>query len=180
MRYYDNGEPILKKRMEEEDWYGYYQSLIEVTMNEEFTFCIIEDLGVIIELFHKEWEEYRHLKHYKDFPSEERILRWTVLLTERHNSGMIKAYREEYADLKEMEDWTDWDEVMLKIALIEKNSGVPEFFKDVVEGSLNKNKNWIYTKNELSRHIGRLLQGFTDLDILERHKDEPQWKWKNA
>ena len=55
-------------------------------------------------------------------------------------------------------DWTDWDEVMLEIALIEKKTGTPEFFKDVVDGGLPKNKGWIYTNNELSDHIGRVLE----------------------
>jgi len=86
MKRYANGEPILKNSIEEEDWYIYYQDLIEASMSSEFTFCAIKDPGTIIELFNKEWEEFRHLEHYKDFPSEERILRWAVLLTERHNN----------------------------------------------------------------------------------------------
>ena len=75
-------------------------------------------------------------------------------------------------------DWTDWDEVMLEIALIEKKTGTPEFFKDVVDGGLPKNKGWIYTNNELSDHIGRVLKGLTELGILEQHEEEAQWKWK--
>lgn len=148
MKRYDNGEPIIKDRMEDEEWYSYYQTLIEIVLGEEFTFSLIDDPGRLVELFHKDWEEFKD-KHV--FPSEEQILRWSVLLTERHNNtynshAMIRAFRNEYAGLKEsLRDWTDWDIVMLEIVTLEKKTGSPEFFKDVdVEGGLVKNKFWIY------------------------------------
>lgn len=180
--FYDNGEPVTKDTMEEESWYGFYSSLIEKSMHPDYQFCAIDGPGKLVKLFNKEWHEFKD--EYKDFPSEEQILRWAVLLTERHNNvfnnpKIIKAYREEYSDLKRsFKDWDGWDVLMYEIAVIEKGTGTKEFYKDVdVKGGLPKNKGWIYTDNELSRHVSAFIEGFVTLGILEE-RDGPQYRWK--
>jgi len=186
MKLYDNGEPILKTRMEDESWYPYYSSLLEIVTGEIFTYSTIDDPGVLVELFNKEWGSFRENKHYKDtFPTNEQLLRWVVFVAERHNHvyncpKLIKAHRKTYLELSiTLKDWTDWDIAMLEIAILERKTGYKEYFKEVnIGGGLPKNKFWIYdNKNEMSNHIVRVLKGLTHVGILEQHEDELQWRW---
>lgn len=185
MLLYDNGEPVLKTRMEDEEWYGYYQSLLEIITGEQFSFTAINDPSILVNLFNEDWKGFRDNKHYRgSFPTDEQILRWSVLLVERHNNvynspKIIKAYRSRYAELEtRLSDWTDWDVASLEVALVEKKTGFPEFFKDVKKGGLPKNKFWIYdSENPLTKHITHIIDGLVTLGILELHDDEPQWRW---
>ena len=184
MNLYPNGEPITKDRMEDEDWYGYYQEVMEYACSEEFSFCEINNPGRLVDLFFEDWKSFKD-KVQDTFPSQETVTRWAVFLAERHNNTynhtkIIKAFRSDYAELSErLKDWTDWDVAMLEIALTERKTGFKEFFKDVsVTGGLPKNKFWIYTQdNPLTMHVGRVLHGLTSFGILECHEDEAQWRW---
>jgi hypothetical protein len=185
MKLYDNGEPILKTRMEDEDWYGYFQNLIEISNAPEFTFITIDDPSRLVDLFNQKWAGFKDLEHYREsFPSDEQILRWSVLLTERHNNAynrpeIIRSYRDSYAELEViLAHWTDWDMVMLELAVIEKRTGNKEFFKDVKKGGLPKNKFWIYdNENPLANHLKHLINGLVTFGILEEHEEEVQWRW---
>jgi len=188
MRLYDNGETILKASIEQEDWYNFYHDLMEITCYTEFEFSYIDDPDRLVVLFDGEYGSLKDNKHYKNcFPSKEQVLRWAVLLAERHNNAyncpdIVNPWREEYSSLKEtLKDWTDIDIAMLEIALVAKKTGFPEFFKDVKKGGLPKNKFWIYNNdNPLSIEIIRLLEGLTTFGILEQNPDseESQWRWK--
>lgn len=76
MKYYDNGEPEVEKRMEDELWYSDYQSLLELSLSQkEIT---IEGL---MDSFLKEFKEIFN----KEYENKEQLLRWCVLIVERHN-----------------------------------------------------------------------------------------------
>lgn len=181
---YPNGEQITKDRIEDEDWYGYYQNLMEIATSSVFSFCPIDNPGILVQLFFEEWKSLIGNFH-DNLPSEEEVTRWAVFLAERHNGTydsppIKKAYRSDYAELSErLKDWTDWDEAVLEIALTEIKTGFKEFFKDVsVKGGLPKNKFWIYdSANPMTIHLERVLQGLTTFGILEVHKEEAQWRW---
>jgi len=187
MNLYYTGDPILKECIEDESWYGYFIGLVGIACIEEFTFLSIEDPGRILDIFMEEWKDLKSNKIYKEtFPSTEQLLRWAVLLAERHNNvykspATIKTFQEKYIGLKDsLKVWTDADEVIFEIALEEKKTGLPEFFKDVIpDGGLIKNMYWIYDNNNpLTKHICRVLSGITDFGILELHPEESQWRWK--
>lgn len=75
--YHQNGEPKLFDRMEDEEWYRDYQSLLEWSISDEkYT---IEEL---MNLFDKDYEEI----FGKRFENREQLLRWCTFLTERHNN----------------------------------------------------------------------------------------------
>lgn len=181
--YYDNGEEKKKKKIKDEDWYGYYEELIEISMSECFTFEDIKDPKKLVDLFNKGWAK---IPKREDFPTEEQLLRWAVLISERHNNTyccplIINSFREDYKALsKTMKDWTDWDVVKLEIAIVEKEFKSPERYRQVKErGGLPKNKIWIYDKNNtLTKHIDNLIVGFTKIGIFEQHPEECQWRWK--
>lgn len=187
MKLYDNGEPILKDSIEEEDWYNFYHEVLEITCSAEFTFSTIDDPSRLVDLFDEEWGILRDNKNYiNNFPSNEQILRWAVLFAERHNHtyncpDLVNLWREEYLSLKEsLKDWTDTDIAMLEIALIAKKTGFPEFFKDVKKGGLIKNKFWIYDNgNPLTIEIMRILTGLEKFGILKLHPEESQYRWMN-
>jgi hypothetical protein len=184
---YANGEPVTQDRMEDEEWYPYYSSLMECMMGDEFSFSAIKGPQRVVDLWHGEWDEFKDLPAHKDrFPSDEQVLRWAVLQVERHNClyngpRMIDAFRRGYAGLAErLKDWTDDDIAIFEVAAEEKKTGNPEFYKVVdVEGGLPPNKSWIYGgRSELLTHVTRVLNGFVDFGILEYNEDEGQYRWR--
>lgn len=83
MKRYDNGELITKQRMEDEEWYySLYQPFLEFMMS----FYKRRDVSVE-EVFEGYKDFYLQLDGEK-FPNQEedRLLRWSVLHCERHNS----------------------------------------------------------------------------------------------
>ena len=156
-------------------------------MGDEFTFSTIDDPQRIVDLWHKEWDEFKDLPAHKDrFPSDEQVLRWAVFQVERHNCTynspfMVDVFRQSYAGLAErLKDWTDSDIALFEIAVEEKKTGNPEFYKVVdVKGGLAKNKGWIYGgPSELLTHVTRVLSEFVDFGILECNDDEGQYRWR--
>ena len=74
---YANGEIIKKDRIEDEDWYDEYQSLIEW-----------HSLGDGVEnLYQKYLKDYKYI-FKKECPNKEQILRWSVMLVERMSSWL--------------------------------------------------------------------------------------------
>lgn len=67
---YDNGEPILKDRIEDEDWYPDYQGLMELAMFES-------NLNTLYENF---------LTEYQEIHNKEQALRWSVTA---YNRGLV-------------------------------------------------------------------------------------------
>jgi len=77
MKRYANGEPVTKERMESEDWYPNFQSLMEIPVPDKPT-TVSEIMGA----FEKEY-----LKIFEtEYPDKEQLLRWSVLVSERHNN----------------------------------------------------------------------------------------------
>jgi len=65
---YPNGEIICKERMEDEDWFNYFQDLMEITTGEEFVFSPIENPSILLELFYNEWKDApENIQSTKDF-----------------------------------------------------------------------------------------------------------------
>ena len=81
MKYYDNGEKIIKDRMEDEDWYSDYQTMI--------TFAI----GIWpmeIDVLLKEYESfYEGMKNR--MPKKKTRLRWATMLIERLSNRQNKV-----------------------------------------------------------------------------------------
>lgn len=83
MKRYDNGELITKERMQDEEWYSDYQDLLE------FAFGSADNVDAL----YVEYIEF-HKKVFKEDLSDkdkERILRWCVILVERHTSQRKKV-----------------------------------------------------------------------------------------
>lgn len=77
---YDNGEIIIKSRIEDEDWYSDYQTLSE--------WCIrnpsIQEITIdeVLNDFNKDYESIFNI----EYPNQEQLLRWCVLLVDRTNT----------------------------------------------------------------------------------------------
>lgn len=77
---YDNGEPVTKGRMEDEDWYPHYQTLIELNLTPPGEKApSIEELLILFE------HDYQ-ITFGKTYPDKERLLRWCVFQHERMSS----------------------------------------------------------------------------------------------
>jgi len=72
MNMYDNGEPILEERIEDEEWYPEYQALIMLSNGCENVYG----------LYHVFLTDYKETQG-KEFPNKEQALRWAVLHVER-------------------------------------------------------------------------------------------------
>jgi len=89
-KYYDNGERVLKGRMEDEEWYPDYQRLLEMSMSEEE--IKIEDL---METFDNDYLDI----FKKQYKNRDQLLRWCTVVVERHYWTLIHL-KEEYGS-----DW---------------------------------------------------------------------------
>jgi hypothetical protein len=75
--HYDNGEPVTKGRMEDEDWYPHYQTLMEMNLTPPGEKApSIEELMDMFERDHQ-------ATFGKAYPDKERLLRWCVFQRER-------------------------------------------------------------------------------------------------
>lgn len=96
MSLYDNGETQTCSRMEEEEWYPDYQTLLEIS-------CIDEEYSVE-ELMKWFTDGYKDIFGI-DYSNQERLLRWCVLLTERHRISLLCSH---VYELKEaFEEWNE-------------------------------------------------------------------------
>lgn len=74
---YENGEPVTKARMEDEDWYPNYQTLMELN------FPSPGEKAPSIEELMAAFEKDYQATFGKAYPNKERLLRWCVFLHER-------------------------------------------------------------------------------------------------
>lgn len=88
-KYYDNGEIIIKSRMEDEDWYSDYQDLLELT---------ITDKPISIDELLYEFDKDRIEIFGIKYKNSEQLLRWCTFLVERQKNTLIYLKKEKTND----------------------------------------------------------------------------------
>jgi hypothetical protein len=69
MNRYPNGEPVIKDRIQDEDWYPHYQALMEVAVRTGHT-----EVEALVQAFISDWK-----CQWSDSLRLDMILRWAVL-----------------------------------------------------------------------------------------------------